>query len=96
MNESKKSKIWMIISIVAVIVIMVLIAMLMNNNNKENNNKLAKTGSEANKENVKILQSEVSKITLEEYKSDIFSMKKPKIPNKKKERQPEFLKLSFF
>ena len=78
MNESKKSKIWMIISIVAVIVIMVLIAMLMNNNNKENNNKLAKTGSEANKENLKILQSEVSKITLEEYKSDIFSMKKPK------------------
>ena len=83
MNENKKSKIWMIISIAALIVIIVLVAMLINQNNngdgnKGDDNKVEKTVSKSNKENVKIVQSEASKLTLEEYKTDNFSMKKPK------------------
>ena len=78
MEESKKNKIWMIISIVAIIVIIVLAVMLINNNNKGSDGKLDKTGSKAKKENVKIVENEASKLTLEEYTSDTFSMKKPK------------------
>ena len=37
-----------------------------------------KTGSKAKKENVKIVKNEASKLELEEYTSDTFSMKKPK------------------
>ena len=77
MNENKKNKIWMIISVVLVIVVIILAVMLINNN-KGNDNKLEKIESKDNKENVKIVQSEVSKLTLEEYKTDVFSMKKPK------------------
>ena len=43
MEESKKNKIWMIISIVAIIVIIVLAVMLINNNNKGSDGKLDKT-----------------------------------------------------
>lgn len=78
MEESKKNKIWMIISIVAIIVIIVLAVMLINNNNKGSDGKLDKTGSKAKKENVKIVKNEASKLELEEYTSDTFSMKKPK------------------
>ena len=44
MEESKKNKIWMIISIVAIIVIIVLAVMLINNNNKGSDGKLDKKG----------------------------------------------------
>ena len=85
MEESKKNKIWMIISIVAIIVIIVL-AVILNNNNKGSDGKLDKTGGKAKKENVKIVKNEASKLALEEYTSDTFSMKKPKIPNKKERK----------
>lgn len=78
MEESKKNKMWMIVSIVAIIVIIVLAVMLINNNNKGSDGKLDKTGSKAKKENVKIVENEASKLALEEYTSDTFSMKKPK------------------
>ena len=78
MEESKKNKMWMIVSIVAIIVIIVLAVMLINNNNKGSDGKLDKTGSKAKKENVKIVKNEASKLALEEYTSDTFSMKKPK------------------
>ena len=52
--------------------------MLINNNNKGSDGKLDKTGSKAKKENVKIVENEASKLALEEYTSDTFSMKKPK------------------
>ena len=85
MEETKKSKIWMIIAIVAIAIIVVLGIMLIKGNKGSDNvekikssNNVEKIKSGDKKENVKIVESEVSKLTLEEYKTDNFTMKKPK------------------
>ena len=92
MKETKKSKIWMIIAIVAIVIIVILSIVLVVNykgsdNLKSGNNTNKSTNVEKNKnenkiddktDNVKIVESEASKITLEEYKTDNFTMKKPK------------------
>lgn len=92
MKESKNSKIWMIIAIIAIVIIVVLSIVLVVNykgsdNLKSENNTNKSTNIEKNKsenkidnktDNVKIVESEASKITLEEYKTDNFTMKKPK------------------
>ena len=76
MEENKKSKIWMIIAIVLIAIVAVLSVMLIKNNTNKNNGGKIKINS--GKENVKIVPNEASKLTLEEYKTDIFTMKKPK------------------
>ena len=90
MKETKKSKIWMIIAIVAIVIILILsIVLVVNYNGSDNmksgNNTDKSTNVEKNEnkidnktDNVKIVESEASKITLEEYKTDNFTMKKPK------------------
>ena len=50
--------------------------MLLNNNKKESD-EVGKTEKSATKEDVKIVANEASKLTLEEYKTDNFTMKKP-------------------
>lgn len=95
MEESKKNKMWMIVSIVAIIVIIVLAVMLINNNNKGSDGKLDKTGSKAKKENVKIVKNEASKLALEEYTSDTFSMKNQKDGQLKQEEQESFTQLEY-
>lgn len=76
MNENKKSKIWMIIALIAIVIIVILGVMLLNNNKKESA-EVGKTEKSAAKEDVKIVANEASKLTLEEYKTDNFTMKKP-------------------
>ena len=76
MQETKKSKIWMIIAIVLIIVVVILGVMLIKGN--KNSDGVIKIESNNKEENVKIRESEISKIELEEYKSDVFTMKKPK------------------
>ena len=76
MNENKKSKIWMIIALIAIVIIVILGVMLLNNNKKESD-EVGKTEKSATKEDVKIVANEASKLTLEEYKTDNFTMKKP-------------------
>lgn len=76
MNENKKSKIWMIIALIAIVIILILGVMLLNNNKKESD-EVGKTEKSATKEDVKIVANEASKLTLEEYKTDNFTMKKP-------------------
>ena len=76
MEESKKNKIWMIISIVALVAIIVLAVMLMNNN-KGSENKLEKTGSEAQKADIKIRKSETETINYTEFNNGLFKMKIP-------------------
>ena len=90
MKETKNSKIWMIIAIVAIVIIVILsIVLVVNYNGSDNmksgNNTNRSTNVEKNEnkidnktDNVKIVESEASKITLEEYKTDNFTMKKPK------------------
>ena len=76
MNENKKSKIWMIIGLIAIVIIVIRGVMLLNNNKKESD-EVGKTEKSATKEDVKIVANEASKLTLEEYKTDNFTMKKP-------------------
>lgn len=76
MNENKKSKIWMIIALIAIVIIVILGVMFLNNNKKESD-EVGKTEKSATKEDVKIVANEASKLTLEEYKTDNFTMKKP-------------------
>ena len=76
MEDSKKNKIWMIISIVALVAIIVLAVMLMNNN-KGSENKLGKTGSEAQKADIKIRKSETETINYTEFNNGLFKMKIP-------------------
>lgn len=76
MNENKKSKIWMIIALIAIVIIVILGVMLLNNNKKESD-EVGKTEKSATNEDVKIVANEASKLTLEEYKTDNFTMKKP-------------------
>ena len=80
MNETKKNKIWMIISIIAFAIIIILGVILVVNNNsgKESSDGVKKIESKAKKEDVKIVNNKVSNLELEEYKNDAFSMKKPK------------------
>ena len=80
MNETKKNKIWMIISIIAFAIIIILGVILVVNNNsgKESSDGVKKIESKAKKEDVKIVDNKVSNLKLEEYKNDAFSMKKPK------------------
>ena len=80
MNETKKNKIWMIISIIAFAIIIILGVILVVNNNsgKESSDGVKKIESKAKKEDVKIVDNKVSNLELEEYKNDAFSMKKPK------------------
>ena len=78
MSENKKSKIWMIIALTAIVIIVVLGIMLVVNNNNKGSGGVKKTENRAKAEDVKIVENEASKLELEEYKSDIFSMKKPK------------------
>lgn len=77
MNEDKKSKIWMIIALVAIVIIVVLgVVLVVSNNNKEGD-EMKKTENSAKADDVKIVENEASKLTLEEYKTDNFTMKKP-------------------
>ena len=88
MKETKKSKIWMIIAIGAIVIILSIVLVVNYNgsdNMKSGNNTNKSTNVEKNEnkidnktDNVKIVESEASKITLEEYKTDNFTMKKPK------------------
>ena len=73
MNENNKSKIWMIIAIVIIVVLGVILVV---SNNKEGDG-VKKTENRAKSEDVKIVENEASKLTLEEYKTDNFTMKKP-------------------
>ena len=81
MEDSKKNKIWMIISIVAVIAIIVLAVMLINNNSNNNNkgseNKVEKIGSGAQKADIKIRKSETETINYTEFNNGLFKMKIP-------------------
>lgn len=76
MTETKKSKIFMI-STVLLIIVVVIMGIMLTKNNKGGDN-VEKQKSSDKKENVKIVESEVSKLELEEYKNDNFTMKKPK------------------
>ena len=76
MNENKKSKIWMIIALIAIVIIVVLGVILVVSNNKKGDG-VKKTENMAKSEDVKIVENEASKLTLEEYKTDNFTMKKP-------------------
>lgn len=77
MNENKKSKIWMIIALVAIVIIVVLGVVLVVSNNSKESDEVEETESSAKKEKIKIVENEASKLTLEEYKTDNFTMKKP-------------------
>lgn len=74
MNETKKNKIWMIISIIAFAIIIILGVILVVNNNsgKESSDGVKKIESKAKKEDVKIVDNKVSNLELEEYKNDAF------------------------
>ena len=76
MEKTKNSKIWMIIAIVAIVLVAILGIMLIKNN--KGSDGVEKAKSNVKKENVKIVESEASQLTLEEYKTDNFTMKKPK------------------
>ena len=76
MNENNKNKIWKIIALIAIVIIVVLGVMLVASNNKKGDG-VKKTEDRAKAEDVKIVENEASKLTLEEYKTDNFTMKKP-------------------
>ena len=71
---------YIIVSLLILVVIGVIIKNNMNKNNNGNidNEKSNIQGYVPKAENVNIKESEVSKITLEDYSTDVFSMKKPK------------------
>ena len=76
MNENNKNKIWTIIALIAIVIIVVLGVMLVASNNKEGDG-VKEIENRAKAEDVKIVENEASKLTLEEYKTDNFTMKKP-------------------
>ena len=76
MEKINKNKVWIIISISLVVVIIVLGILLIKVSKGSDNVEGKKENTK--KENVKVVESEISKLTLEEYKNDNFSMKKPK------------------
>lgn len=70
MNQNKKSKIWMIIALIAIIIVVLGVVLVVNNNNK-GIDEMKKTEKRAK------VEDEASKLTLEEYKTDNFIIKKP-------------------
>ena len=79
LNETKKNKIWMVVAIIAIAIVIVLgVILVVNNNGGKERDGVKKIGSKAKKEEVKIVANKVSNLELEEYKNDVFSMKKPK------------------
>ena len=76
MNEKTKGKVFVSVIIILVIIIVALvIALFINKGGKEN---MEDSKTQTKEKNIKIVEDETSKIQLEEYKTDVFTMKKPK------------------
>lgn len=74
MENLKKNKMFIIIISVLIIIVAVLGIMLIKNNDGRGN----KVGSsDKNEKNIKIVENEVNKLTLEDFSNSVFSMKKP-------------------
>ena len=74
MENLKKNKMFIIIISVLIIIVAVLGIMLIKNNDGRGN----KVGSsDKNEKNIKIVENEVNKLTLEDFSNSAFSMKKP-------------------
>lgn len=75
MNEKKYTKIGILVTIVIVAIILGIGGLIFSKVNKNNN--MSEAEKIAKKENVKIRENEVRQLTLEDYSTDVFSMKKP-------------------
>lgn len=75
MNEKKYTKIGILVTIVIVAIVLGIGGLIFSKVNKNNN--MSEAEKIAKKENVKIRENEVRQLTLEDYSTDVFSMKKP-------------------
>lgn len=75
MEEKKYTKIGILVTIVIVAIILGIGGLIFSKVNKNNN--MSEAEKIAKKENVKIRENEVRQLTLEDYSTDVFSMKKP-------------------
>ena len=75
MDEKKYTKIGILVTIVIVAIILGIGGLIFSKVNKNNN--MSEAEKIAKKENVKIRENEVRQLTLEDYSTDVFSMKKP-------------------
>lgn len=76
MDEKKYTKIGILVTIVIVAIALGIGGLIFSKVNKNNN--MSEAEKIAKKENVKIRENEVRQLTLEDYSTDVFSMKKPK------------------
>lgn len=76
MDEKKYTKIGILVTIVIVAIVLGIGGLIFSKVNKNNN--MSEAEKIAKKENVKIRENEVRQLTLEDYSTDVFSMKKPK------------------
>ena len=74
MDEKKYTKIGILVTIVIVAIILGIGGLIFSKVNKNNN--MSEAEKIAKKENVKIRENEVRQLTLEDYSTDVFSMKK--------------------
>ena len=75
MDEKKYTKIGILVTTVIVAIILGIGGLIFSKVNKNNN--MSEAEKIAKKENVKIRENEVRQLTLEDYSTDVFSMKKP-------------------
>lgn len=75
MDEKKYTKIGILVTIVIVAIVLGIGGLIFSKVNKNNN--ISEAEKIAKKENVKIRENEVRQLTLEDYSTDVFSMKKP-------------------
>ena len=75
MDEKKYTKIGILVTIVIVAIILGIGGLIFSKVNKNNN--MSEAEKIDKKENVKIRENEVRQLTLEDYSTDVFSMKKP-------------------
>ncbi len=75
MDEKKYTKIGILVTIVIVAIVLGIGGLIFSKVNKNNN--MSEAEKIAKKENVKIRENEVRQLTLEDYSTDVFSMKKP-------------------
>ena len=76
MDEKKYTKIGILVTIVIVAIVLGIGGLIFSKVNKNNN--MSEAEKIAKKENIKIRENEVRQLTLEDYSTDVFSMKKPK------------------
>ena len=78
MDEKKYTKIGIIVTVIIVAIVLGIGGLIYSKVKKNDNGSNKDIQKIAKKENVKIRENEVRQLTLEDYSTDVFSMKKPK------------------